>query len=83
MENADLLIEDGKIKALGKALPDEAGARVIDAKGRWVTPGLIDVHSHIGVHGTPETVGNKDQNETSSPTTANDVPCGWRRPAEV
>jgi len=71
MDNADLLIEDGKIKALGKALPNQAGARVIDAKGRWVTPGLIDVHSHNGVFATPDTAGNQDGNETTSPTTAN------------
>lgn len=71
LENTDLLIVDGKIKTLGKALPNEAGARVIDAKGRWVTPGLIDVHSHIGVFPTPQTVGNEDGNETTTPATAN------------
>jgi imidazolonepropionase-like amidohydrolase len=48
LENADVLIVNGKIEAVGPNLSAPAGARVVDASGRWVTPGLIDVHSHLG-----------------------------------
>lgn len=46
LQNADVLLENGKIKAVGKNL-SAAGAKVIDATGKHVTPGLIDEHSHI------------------------------------
>lgn len=48
IENADVLIADGKIKAVGKSLP-AAGATVIDGKGKHVTCGVIDEHSHIAI----------------------------------
>jgi imidazolonepropionase-like amidohydrolase len=53
LDGASLLMVDGKIAALGPGLEAPAGARVIDAAGRWVTPGLIDVHSHLGVYASP------------------------------
>ena len=46
MQNADVLLENGKIKAVGKNL-SAGGAKVIDATGKHVTPGIIDEHSHI------------------------------------
>ncbi|OQP66730.1 amidohydrolase family protein [Niastella populi] len=46
LENTDVLIKNGKIAQIGKNLAD-AGARVIDATGKFVTPGIIDEHSHI------------------------------------
>ncbi|HUR11171.1 MAG TPA: amidohydrolase family protein, partial [Flavitalea sp.] len=46
LENTDVLIRNGKIAQIGKNLP-EAGAKVIDATGKHVTPGIIDEHSHI------------------------------------
>lgn len=46
LENTDVLIKNGKIAQIGKNLP-EAGAKVIDASGKFVTPGIIDEHSHI------------------------------------
>src|SRR5262245_21466350 len=52
LENADVLMRDGKIAAVGPGL-DPAGAAVVDAKGRWVTPGVIDTHSHLGVYPSP------------------------------
>ena len=45
-EVADVLIEDGKIAAVGKDLSAE-GAEVYDAAGKIVTPGLIDMHTHF------------------------------------
>lgn len=46
LQNTDVLLKDGKIAAIGKNLSD-AGARVIDATGKYVAPGIIDEHSHI------------------------------------
>ena len=70
LDDADLLFENGKISALGQALSAPAGSRVIDAKGKWVTPGLIDVHSHIGVYPSPSVQALHDGNEISAPVTA-------------
>jgi len=46
LQNADVLLENGKIKAIGKGL-NAGNAKVIDASGKHVTPGIIDEHSHI------------------------------------
>jgi imidazolonepropionase-like amidohydrolase len=48
LEDSDLLIENGKIKAIGKNLKAPRDALVIDGDGKHVTPGLIDCHSHVG-----------------------------------
>src|SRR4030095_15071055 len=51
IENGSILIRGGKIAAVGKDVTASAGARVIDATGMYVTPGLIDAHSHTAVDG--------------------------------
>jgi imidazolonepropionase-like amidohydrolase len=51
LTDCDILIRDGRIAAIGPGLEAPAGARVIDATGRHVTPGLIDCHSHTGIDG--------------------------------
>src|SRR5215204_806987 len=51
LENTDILIRDGKISRIGKNLSAGAGARIIDATGKFVTPGIIDAHSHTMVEG--------------------------------
>jgi len=71
LEDADLVIADGKIAALGPHLAAPAGARIVEAQGRWVTPGIIDVHSHLGVYPSPQVAGNSDGNEATAPVTAN------------
>ncbi|MEZ6186616.1 MAG: amidohydrolase family protein [Planctomycetota bacterium] len=43
---ADLRIREGRIAELGPGLEPGPGARVIDARGRWVTPGFLDLHTH-------------------------------------
>jgi imidazolonepropionase-like amidohydrolase len=70
---ASLLLRDGKIVAVG---PDAevagaaGGAEVVDATGKWVTPGLIDPHSHLGVYASPAVAANADGNEATNPVTA-------------
>lgn len=46
LQNTDILVENGKITKIGKALAAPAGAKTIDATGKFVTPGIIDAHSH-------------------------------------
>lgn len=70
IENGDVLIVDGRIEAVGQALTAPSDARVVDARGRWVTPGLIDVHSHVGAASSPYVNGNNDGNEMTHPNTA-------------
>ena len=69
LDNADVLLSDGKIVAVGAGLSSE-GATVVDASGRWVTPGIIDLHSHLGVYPSPGTASHSDGNEVSAPVTA-------------
>ena len=71
LDGADVLIVDGRIKAVGAKLDAPAGAQVIDADGRWVTPGIIDIHSHLGVYPSPALKGLDDGNELTNPVTAN------------
>jgi imidazolonepropionase-like amidohydrolase len=49
IENGTVLIENGRITALGRGLTPPAGALVIDARGRYVMPGIIDAHSHTAI----------------------------------
>ncbi len=75
LEGASLLLRDGKIAAIGPdaavaAAPGAAGAEVVDATGRWVTPGIIDPHSHLGVYASPAVAANADGNEATNPDTA-------------
>ena len=70
LNNTDVLIVEGKIKALGKALKAPSGAVEFDGKGLWLTPGFIDVHSHMGVYPAPGTKNHADGNEMTNPVTA-------------
>src|SRR5688572_15746924 len=60
-ENSDVLIKDGKITQIGKNIAAPAGAKVIDATGHHVMPGIIDAHSHLALDAV---------NEATSPVTA-------------
>ena len=70
IERGAVLMADGKITAVGPDVAVPAGATVIDAAGRWVTPGLIDAHSHLGVYASPSVGPNSDGNEATDPVTA-------------
>lgn len=71
IENGVVIVTDGRVAAVGDAsTPTPAGHRVVDARGRYVTPGVIDVHSHLGVYPSPGVQGMSDGNEATSPNTA-------------
>ena len=64
IDGGDVLVRDGKIIAVGHGL-EAKGVTVIDAHGRWVTPGIIDVHSHDGVFSIPMTSGDSDSSDVA------------------
>jgi imidazolonepropionase-like amidohydrolase len=70
VENGTILIEDGKITAVGADLAVPDGAQVIDAAGQWVLPGFIEVHGHVGVHEEAKGWAGSDTNEMTEPVTA-------------
>ena len=70
IDQADLLVADGKIQQIGQNLEPVDGAEIVDGRGRWLTPGIIDVHSHMGVYPNPAIKPHADGNEMVSPTTA-------------
>lgn len=70
IENGDVLIENGRIAAIGTGLEAPEGATVIDAAGRYVTPGVIDIHSHLGDYPSPGVRAHSDGNEATQPVTA-------------
>jgi imidazolonepropionase-like amidohydrolase len=69
LESADVYIVDGKIQQVGKDLAVQADTTV-NAAGKWVTPGIIDVHSHLGAYPSPSVESHQDGNEMISPNTA-------------
>ena len=70
IEDADVLLVDGRIAAVGTGLDAPSGTEVIDASGRFVTPGIIDTHSHLGVYPSPGVEGMAEGNEATNPVTA-------------
>nr|WP_232849830.1 amidohydrolase [Bowmanella yangjiangensis] len=70
IEKGSVLFQDGKIVAVGTQVEAPADAVVIDGKGKWLTPGIIDAHSHLGVYATPDGPSHSDGNEATKPVTA-------------
>lgn len=70
LNQTDVLLVDGKISRIGKNLPVDSAKNLVDGRGKWLTPGFIDVHSHMGVYPAPETSNHADGNEMTSPVTA-------------
>ncbi|HEX5761373.1 MAG TPA: amidohydrolase [Thermoanaerobaculia bacterium] len=70
IEGGAVLLRDGRIAAVGREVAAPADAVVVDAGGRWVTPGIIDVHSHLGVYPSPGVEAHSDGNEATDPVTA-------------
>ena len=69
LDDADILLVDGRIENIGTGLRKNADT-VVDAEGKWVTPGIIDVHSHLGVYPSPGVDSHEDGNEATAPVTA-------------
>ena len=66
-----VVLVGGRIDAVGGGdAPEVAGALVIDGDGMFVTPGLIDTHSHLGVYPSPHGRAHSDGNEATKPVTA-------------
>src|SRR2546422_2202646 len=68
--NGSIVLKDGRIVAVGAKVDAPPGAVVVDGTGKYVTPGLIDDHSHLGVYAAPGTDAESDGNEATNPVTA-------------
>lgn len=69
IENGQIIIEEGKIKAVGKSLEVPEDAEIIDAQGMIVTPGFVDAHCHIGMWEEGIGFEGEDGNEDTEPIT--------------
>jgi imidazolonepropionase-like amidohydrolase len=68
IDNGTVIVADGVIQAVGgPELAIPAGAQVVDGAGKFVTPGVIDVHSHLGDYPSPGVESQSDGNEATSP----------------
>ncbi len=70
IERGSALFADGKIVEVGQSIAAPAGAVIIDGTGKTLTPGVIDIHSHLGNYPSPGVEANSDGNEATSPVTA-------------
>lgn len=70
IDNGTVLIRDGKIESVGGNISVPADYDRVDAKGKWITPGIIDAHSHLGVYPQPRVNAVSDGNEATNPNTA-------------
>jgi len=73
IDGGSVLVRDGRVAAISAGTIDSHGAKVIDAHGRWLTPGIIDVHSHDGTYVVPLTTideQSSDVSELSDPDAA-------------
>ena len=69
LDETDLYVAEGRIQWVGKG-EIVSDATKVDASDRWITPGLIDVHSHLGVYPSPGVAAHSDGNEATAPVTA-------------
>ena len=70
--NGRVLFSEGKVKLVDALTSDAdmpANANVVDGTGKFVTPGIIDIHSHLGNYPSPSVEAHSDGNEATSPTT--------------
>src|SRR3954467_7927504 len=67
IERGEILLQNGKVAAVGATVNAPGDAVSIDASGKWVTPGVIDTHSHLGVYAAPGIESLQDGNEMTSP----------------
>ncbi len=70
IRNGAIYIRDGKVVEVGQSVSAPPDADVIDGQGKYVTPGIIDTHSHLGVYAAPGVEALSDGNEATNPVTA-------------
>ncbi len=70
IENGTVLLTDATIVAVGAKVKIPRRARVVDASGRWVLPGFVESHAHMGVHEEAEGWAGQDTNEMTDPNGA-------------
>jgi imidazolonepropionase-like amidohydrolase len=70
IEGGTVLVQDGRIAAVGESVAVPDGVEVVDAAGSWVLPGFIDAHAHVGVHEEAEGWAGSDTNEMTDPVMA-------------
>ena len=70
IERGQVAFADGRIVAVGETVAAPSGAVTIDGAGKYVTPGVIDIHSHLGDYPSPSVEALSDGNEATSPVTA-------------
>ncbi|MGA1342154.1 MAG: amidohydrolase family protein, partial [Hyphomonas sp.] len=63
IENGAVLVEGGKISSVGPDVSAPEGAVMVDARGKWVTPGIIDNHSHLGADPSPGVASHDEGHE--------------------
>lgn len=70
IDNGQALFADGKVVAVGQTVDAPAGATTVDGTGKVLTPGIIDIHSHLGNYPSPGVQAHSDGNEATGPVTA-------------
>jgi imidazolonepropionase-like amidohydrolase len=69
IEDGSILIRDGIIRRVDREVPEPADVRIYDATGKYIMPGIVDTHSHMGVYSWPEVEAHSDGNEATDPIT--------------
>ncbi|MEV0310457.1 amidohydrolase [Nonomuraea fuscirosea] len=70
IDGGTVLIQDGKITAVGRDVAVPEGTTVVDAAGGWVLPGFVEAHGHLGVYEEAEGWAGQDTNEMTDPNGA-------------
>ncbi|MEU4695630.1 amidohydrolase [Nonomuraea dietziae] len=70
IDGGTVLIQDGKIVAVGRDIEIPDGVQVVDAQGGWVLPGFVEAHGHLGVHEEADGWAGQDTNEMTDPNGA-------------
>ena len=69
IESGVVVIKGGLIEAVGSDIVVPEGLSVVDGTGKYVLPGFIDLHSHMGVYSWPGASAHSDGNEATEPMT--------------